>query len=72
MSSTLCQVVTVSLDELIGISYESFLDLLSNLTTNGPLLMDIHYRVAGMGLEPNTILIEVTGDDTEAKALENI
>lgn len=60
--------VKVSLSEIIHLDSEGFLDLLSELATGGPLLMDIHYKVVGIGDEPNTIMLEVTGDGSAARS----
>lgn len=58
------QTVSVHIDEMIDRDREGFLDLISELAANSPLLMDIHYKVAGVGLEPGTIQLEVWGDDS--------
>lgn len=69
------EVVKVSLDEIIGADLEEFNDLLDDLTcppgsivtgdggqefTCEPL-EDIGWEVVGVGDEPNTIMLRVTG-----------
>lgn len=61
------QVVTVGLGEIILNNHEGFLGLISELATGTDLLMDISYQVVGLGREPNTLLIEVSGDDSQVK-----
>ena len=65
MSKDFSAEVKVSLQEMIDHNEEGFLNLLSELATGDQLLMDIKYKLIGIGNEPNTIVIRVTGDSSE-------
>lgn len=57
--------VTVHISEIINNDLEGFLDLLSELAVESTSLMDISYNVIGLGKEPNTLKIKVTGDKSQ-------
>lgn len=50
--------IEVSIDDIIEVDYEGFLDLISE-EAGEPLLMDIGYKVVGVRSEQ--IIIKVTG-----------
>lgn len=58
------QTISVHIDEMIDRDREGFLDLISELAVNSLLLMDIHYKLVGVGVEPGTLQLEVWGDDS--------
>lgn len=60
------QTISVHIDEMIDRDREGFLDLISELAVNSLLLMDIHYKLVGVGVEPGTLQLEVWGDDSLA------
>ena len=56
-------VVRVSIDDVISLSPDGFLDMLSRLLTGSELLSDVDYKV--VGAEDGDILIEVSGDQSQ-------
>jgi hypothetical protein len=56
--------VEVDFDEVIGGSFEDFLDLISE-RAGVICLMDISYNIVGFE-EPNTLIFNVSGDASEA------
>ena len=56
--------IVIGLDAAVDHDLEGFLDLISDMVTDGPLLMDFSYRVTGITPEGNLILT-VNGDVSE-------
>jgi hypothetical protein len=52
--------VLVDLDDIIELDFEGFLDLISELSTDSPLLTDIGYKAVGVHTN-GCIIIEVDG-----------
>ena len=52
--------IIVSLDDILDINIEDFMDILSTKLTGSPLLMDIGYQI--IGTQNNNLIIHVTGD----------
>ena len=63
--------VKVSLSELIDHNLEGFLDLISELATGSPLLMDINYALIGVDTDEQAVILRVTGDTSAIEENED-
>lgn len=68
------ETVTVALSEIVERDFEEFLDFLDHLTTLTETIVDVEeiewyvgplqetdYQIVGLGDEPNTVMLRVTG-----------
>jgi len=64
--------ISVALSEIIHHDHEGFLDLLSELAVGNTMLMDITWKLVTIdSMNDNSLILEVTGDITEAEKLDS-